>query len=59
MKIDLIEGILLAAVAILRIVMVGVQGYLYGYQKAVYEERDVIVVHKKHCSNYIGQRGGE
>lgn len=58
MKIDLIDGIVAGALITLLLVMAGVQGYLYGYQKAVYNERDVIVMHKKNCnSNYsMGRR---
>lgn len=46
MNIDVIDGILVVALITLLMVMAGVQGYLYGYQKAKYTENDVIVIHK-------------
>ena len=58
MKVDLIDGLVAGALITLLMVMAGVQGYLYGYQKAKYTENDVIVIHKKNCnSNYsMGRR---
>lgn len=38
MNIDVIDGILVVALITLLMVMAGVQGYLYGYQKAKYTE---------------------
>ena len=46
MKVDLIDGIIAGALITLLMVMAGVQGYLYGYQKAKYTENDIVVVHK-------------
>ena len=46
MKIDLIDGLVAGALITLLLVMAGVQGYLYGYQKAKYTENDIVVVHK-------------